>query len=143
MRRILLAICLCLCTLPLPSLARAESAYFVLCGYHTPHDTCVYDGDTFWLRGISFRLEDFDTPEKKRPQCAEEAVLAADATRRLVELLNGGEFDLVRRGNRDRDRWGRRLRTVEIGGTSIATTMIAEGLARPWTGRREGWCGEP
>jgi micrococcal nuclease len=124
--------------LPVP--ATAESAYFVLCGYHTPHDTCVYDGDTFWLRGEAYRIEDFDAPENGRPKCTSEAILAADATRRLIEILNDGEFVLVQRGRRDVDRYGRRLRTVEIAGSSIANALISEGLARRWTGKRQPWC---
>jgi endonuclease YncB( thermonuclease family) len=123
-----------------PSSATDHRAYFVICGYHRPHDTCVYDGDTFWLRGIEYRIEDIDTPEKKSPKCTSEAILASDATRRLIELLNRGEFALVQRGRRDIDRYGRRLRTVEISGTSIGVTLIAEGLARPWTGKRRPWC---
>jgi micrococcal nuclease len=138
-RAIILAVAILSTCQPAP--VSAESAYFVLCGYSAPHDTCVYDGDTFWLRGQAIRIEDFDTPEKKRPRCESEAILASDATRRLIEILNTGDFTIVQRGNRDRDRWGRKLRTVEIGGASIAAMMIAEGLARPWTGRREGWCG--
>ena len=124
----------------LPPPVAAESAYFVLCGYHAPHDTCVYDGDTFWLRGEAYRIEDFDTPEKKRPQCTSEAILASDATRRLIEILNDGEFALVQRGRRDIDRNGRKLRTAEIAGASIANILIAEGLARRWTGKRQPWC---
>ena len=140
MRRLLVLFAVLLIALPAPTLA--ERAFFVLCGYHAPHDTCVYDGDTFWLRGQAIRIEDIDTPEKKRPKCTSEAILAADATRRLIELLNDGEFELVQRGPRNIDRWGRRLRTVEISGASIAGTLIAEGLARPWTGRRDPWCGD-
>ena len=124
----------------LPVHAAAENAFFVLCGYRSPHDTCVYDGDTFWLRGEAYRIEDIDTPDKKRPQCTSEAILASDATRRLIEILNEGEFSLVQRGRRDVDRYGRRLRTVEIAGDSIANRLIAEGLARPWTGKRQPWC---
>jgi len=124
----------------LPPPVVAESAYFVLCGYHQPHDTCVYDGDTFWLGGEAYRIEDIDTPEKKSPQCTSEAILASDATRRLIEILNIGEFALVQRGGRDIDRYGRRLRTVEIAGASIAMVLISEGLARPWTGKRQPWC---
>jgi endonuclease YncB( thermonuclease family) len=124
----------------LPSQGNAETAYFVHCGYHAPHHTCVYDGDSFWLRGKPYRIEDIDTPEKKRPKCTAEAILAANATRRLIELLNTTNFTLIQRGRRDEDRWGRRLRTVEVEGTSIAATLIAEGLARPWTGKRQPWC---
>jgi endonuclease YncB( thermonuclease family) len=137
-RRLLLLVTLISTALPAPT--SAESAFFVLCGHRAPHDTCVYDGDTFWLRGQPIRIEDIDTPEKKRPQCTSEAILAADATRRLIELLNRGDFALVQRGKREEDRWGRKLRTVEIAGASIASTLIAEGLARPWTGKRQPWC---
>ena len=138
MRRLLVLLALLLNALPAPT--SAESAFFVLCGQSAPHDTCVYDGDTFWLGGEAYRIEDIDTPEKKSPQCTSEAILASDATRRLIEILNIGEFALVQRGGRDIDRYGRRLRTVEIAGASIAMVLISEGLARPWTGKRQPWC---
>jgi endonuclease YncB( thermonuclease family) len=137
-RKFIAVVASLLVLLPLP--AAGEDAYFVLCGYHAPHDTCVYDGDTFWLRGRAYRIEDFDAPEKRGPKCVSEAILASDATRRLIEILNGSPFVLVQRGGRDIDRYGRRLRTVEIAGQSIATILIAEGLARAWTGKRQPWC---
>ncbi len=109
--------------------ASADSAHFTLCG-SGPRVTCVVDGDTIWLRGTKIRLERFDAPEKEKPQCTQEAIMSADATRRLMDLLNGGEFEVTRRGNQDADRYGRKLRTIEVGGQSVGDILIAEGLAR-------------
>jgi endonuclease YncB( thermonuclease family) len=43
-------------------------------------------------------------------------------------------------GSRDRDQYGRALRVVYQGGVSIGARLVSEGLARPWEGRRRGWC---
>ncbi|WP_394357150.1 hypothetical protein [Sphingopyxis indica] len=42
--------------------------------------------------------------------------------------------------SRDSDRYGRKLRIVVRGGTSVGSVLVAEGLARPWEGRRRPWC---
>lgn len=103
--------------------------------------TCVVDGDTFWLEGVKIRIADFDAPEVSEPQCKSELRLGTRATRRLVELLNQGPFRLTRASDgRDKDRYGRKLRIVTRNGRSIGDTLIAEGLAHPWRGRREPWC---
>lgn len=62
------------------------------------------------------------------------------ATARLETLLAGGGFALEA-VERDEDRYGRKLRIVTRGGESVGDTLVAEGLARPWTGRRKSWCG--
>jgi endonuclease YncB( thermonuclease family) len=100
---------------------------------------CVVDGDTFWLRGTKIRIADINTPEVSNPKCSREAMLGAQATRRLVELLNAGGFSL-RKVNREEDRYGRKLRTVTRGGISIGETLVNEGLAEPWTRRRGSSC---
>lgn len=103
--------------------------------------TCVVDGDTFWLEGVKIRIADFNTPEVSQPHCARELELGNRATLRLVELLNQGAFELAPAADgRDLDRYGRRLRIVVRNGRSIGDTLIAEGLAHPWRGRRESWC---
>lgn len=103
--------------------------------------TCVVDGDTFWLEGEKIRIADFDTPEVSEPQCASELQLGTRAIRRLVELLNQGPFELALASDgRDEDRYGRKLRIVLRDGRSIGDTLVAEGLAHPWRGRREPWC---
>lgn len=101
--------------------------------------TCVVDGDTFWLDGVKIRIADIDTPEIGQPKCEAERERGQRATRRLGELLNAGPFELKASG-RDEDRYGRKLRVVVRGGKSIGDQLVAEGLARTWSGRREPWC---
>ena len=105
-----------------------------------PHNNCVIDGDTFYLGTLSIRVADIDTPETYQPQCAYEAELGASATRRFQELLNAGPFEVIVSGSRDEDRYGRKLRTVSRDGRSLGAILVAEGLAREWTGSRQPWC---
>ncbi len=100
----------------------------------------VIDGDTFDHRGERIRIADIDTPEV-RGRCPYETQLAARATARLGALLAAGPFMLETIGGRDEDRYGRKLRIVTRGGRSLGDQLVAEGLARTWTGRREPWCG--
>lgn len=100
---------------------------------------CVVDGDTFYFGAEKIRLADIDAPETHPPRCAREADLGDRATVRLSELLSAGAFRLAR-FDRDTDRYGRKLRIVMRDGRSIGDRLVAEGLARTWTGRREPWC---
>ena len=100
---------------------------------------CVIDGDTFYLGGTTIRIMDIDAPETHPPRCAREADLGDRATTRLSRLLSAGPFQLVRQG-RDLDRYGRQLRVVTRNGRSIGDMLVAEGLARKWTGKRRPWC---
>jgi endonuclease YncB( thermonuclease family) len=100
----------------------------------------VIDGDTIRYGGIKIRLADIDAPEVFSPRCPSEATRGKRATRRLLALMNVGPFQLVA-GDRDEDRYGRKLRTIERGGRSLGDTLVAEGLARPWYGARRSWCG--
>lgn len=114
------------------------SARFGLC--HTGGGTnCVVDGDTFWVGGEKVRIADIDAPETHPPRCAEEARLGEAATLRLQALLNAGPVTLAV-GDRDEDRYGRKLRVVERGGQSLGMTLVSEGLAREWEGARRPWC---
>lgn len=125
---------------PLPSSAaeRAARPGFTIC--HTGGGiNCVVDGDTVWIAGEKIRVADIDAPETHPPRCAEEAAKGAAATQRLRAWLNQGPFDLVVQG-RDRDRYGRALRVIVRDGRSVGDLLVTEGLARPWTGRREPWC---
>lgn len=100
----------------------------------------VIDGDTFDYRGVRVRVADIDTPEVDG-RCPRETALAARATRRMRALLAQGPFELHRLPNgRDEDRYGRKLRIVTRGGRSLGDQLVAEGLARTWTGRRQPWC---
>ena len=116
------------------------SVRFTVCGGGA-RVNCVVDGDTLWIGGEKVRLSDINTPETGDPGCAREAALGERATSRLTELVNAGEVTLVRGwGEDDRDRYGRLLREVHVGGASVGGTLMAEGLAHEWRGRREGWC---
>jgi endonuclease YncB( thermonuclease family) len=121
-----------------PAAKDALSARFALC-HSGGGSNCVVDGDTFWFAGDKYRIADIDTPETHPARCAEEAVLGAAATGRLHRWLNEGSFSLESAG-RDADRYGRKLRIVTRGGTSVGSVLVAEGLARPWEGRRRPWC---
>lgn len=98
----------------------------------------IIDGDTFDHRGERIRIADIDTPELSST-CAAEVRLAQAAKARLGILLAEGPFEL-HRIERDQDRHGRSLRVVVRGGRSIGDRLVAEGLARTWSGRREPWC---
>ena len=118
--------------------SKPHRASFGLC--HTGGGTnCVVDGDTIWLGGEKIRIADIDTPETHPPRCAQEARLGEAATRRLRQLLNGGEIS-VRSIDRDEDRYGRKLRIVLVNGRSVGDTLVDEGLARRFGGGRRPWC---
>ncbi|MEO1905391.1 MAG: hypothetical protein ABGX08_00005, partial [Citromicrobium sp.] len=38
------------------------------------------------------------------------------------------------------DRYGRTLARLTVDGRDVGTVLVSMGLARPWRGRREGWC---
>lgn len=115
-----------------------SGTFFSMCG-RPPHYNCVIDGDTFYLANRSIRIADIDAPEVSPPRCQYEAERGARATRRLHELLNAGSFELNSEG-RDEDQYGRKLRIVTRDGTSVGSILVAEELAREWTGRRLPWC---
>ena len=115
-----------------------ESARFEACG-RGERINCVVDGDTFWYAGEKIRVADINTPEVSEPQCAREAALGRAATARMQALLNQGAFTLES-VDRDRDPYGRLLRTVTRDGASVGAVLVREGLAEEWRGRRSGWC---
>jgi len=120
--------------------APAETGRFSLCAW-PPHRDCVIDGDTFYLGGEAIRIADIDAPETHNPQCSREADLGAQATRRLLALLNDGAFTLMAPGTHGTDPHGRHLRTVLRGSRSIGAILVTEGLAEPWHGPTARWCG--
>lgn len=119
--------------------ATASRPYLELCG-EGRRVNCVVDGDTLWLDGEKIRVADIDTPEIGSPQCDYEFELGMQATYRFRDLLNEGPFEVQMIGDRDEDRYGRKLRVITRGGRSIGDMLVSEGLARTWTGRREPWC---
>jgi endonuclease YncB( thermonuclease family) len=117
---------------------QGEGANLRKCGLR--RYSCVVDGDTVWLKGTKIRIADIDTPEIYSPACPAEKALGEQAAQRLIELLNQGAIEAVPVGNQDEDRYGRKLRLLMRSGRSLGDQLVAEGLARRWSGRREPWC---
>lgn len=101
---------------------------------------CVVDGDTIWHDGVKIRIADIDTPEVGDPKCSSEAALGAKATKRLLQLVNQGPFEMKAWQGRDEDKYGRKLRVFVRDGRSLGDILVSEGLARTWAGRRQPWC---
>ena len=107
----------------------------------------VTDGDTFRARveiwpGIetvtAVRLRGIDTPEL-RGKCQAEKDKAIAARERLRTLLSEGKVLLF---HVEPDKFAGRVdATVVVNDREIAPILVAEGLARPYTGgTRQGWC---
>jgi len=109
----------------------------------TPSETGIWvrvvDGDTFTLAGESIRIADIDAPELFSPKCDAEKRLAKLAKARLAQLLGNGTGIALERQAKP-DRYGRTLATVLVNGAPIGATLVGEGLAAPWGGKRHGWC---
>jgi endonuclease YncB( thermonuclease family) len=132
-----------LLTDPTPS-ARAEPVEH-LRGRDEPSQTRnirVIDGDTLedMSTDITYRIENIDTPETgSRARCTAERELgnrATSAVRALVQ--SASDFEIHPSGRIDR--YERAIALVFVDGHDLGETLIAEGLARPWRGRREPWC---
>ncbi|WP_172655888.1 thermonuclease family protein [Demequina maris] len=84
----------------------------------------VIDGDTVRLaNGARVRLIGIDTPE--RGQCG-----YAAATARLKRLVEGKKVRLINPASvRNKDRYGRMLRTVKVGTTDTGVAQIKTGYA--------------
>ena len=106
----------------------------------------VTDGDTFRARVpvwdnidvvTAVRIRGIDTPEMKG-KCPAEKAAALAAKERLTALLNG-QVQLL---HVEPDKYAGRVDAdVTVNGASVAAILIAEGLARPYTGgARQGWC---
>ncbi len=102
----------------------------------------VIDGDTYqdMNTGERVRLENIDTPETgPRARCTAERNLGNRATQQARSFItNARQLDVRRTGRIDR--YDRVIALIEIDGRDLGQMMIAEGLARPWRGRREPWC---
>jgi micrococcal nuclease len=115
-----------------------ESASFGFC--HSGGGTnCVVDGDTIYYQGTKIRIADIDTPETHDAKCTAEQERGDAATQRMIQLVNAGPFSLGSI-DRDEDRYGRKLRVVTRGGTSLGGVLVGEGLARYYEGGRRSWC---
>lgn len=108
----------------------------------------VIDGDTIvvrlnvWLeqeKTARIRVRGIDTPET-RGRCHEEIELAKRAKEFTENLIPpGARVQVTRIGY---DKYGGRYDgDVMVSGRSLRDLLIAEGLARPYSGgKRQGWC---
>jgi endonuclease YncB( thermonuclease family) len=102
----------------------------------------VVDGDTLEDVGsdIVYRLVNIDTAETgSRARCSAERDLGDRATEAVRALVSHARRIELRPTGRI-DRYGRTIAFVVIDGRDMGETLMAEGLARPWRGRREPWC---
>ena len=106
----------------------------------------VTDGDTFKARipvwdGVEIvtavRISGIDTPELKG-KCASEKALALKAKARLAELLVGN----ITISEIKPDKFAGRVdAVVAANGQDVAGILVADGLARQYTGGARGsWC---
>ncbi|MEZ2220939.1 thermonuclease family protein [Rhizobium sp. RCC_161_2] len=118
--------------------ARESGSRFGLCG-SASGGNCVVDGSTFWQNGVKIRLADIDVPDTDPSHCAGERQKGAAAKLRLQALLNDGTFALSGSA-RGEDQHGGKFRIAMRAGRSIGDQLVAEGLARRWTGQTASWC---
>lgn len=107
------------------------------------HVQRIIDGDTLVTCTQiceTVRIANIDAPEMPpKSKCEKEAQLALDAKALLARLTDGRTVELIPEA-RSRDRYGRLLATVRVGGKDVGDALIAAGVARRWSGRREPWC---
>jgi len=105
-----------------------------------PAEIRVWDGDSIRLgltsEAEAVRIFNIDAPEIAG-QCAFETNLAQRSKNRLAALLAGQRVEINRQGT---DRYGRTLAALSVNGVDAGDSLVREGLARTWTGRREPWC---
>ncbi|ANH05134.1 thermonuclease family protein [Shinella sp. HZN7] len=124
--------------LPMPEKLPAFSGKWFICTTQT--DYCVLDGSTILYAGRKVRLADVDTPAIAEARCDAERLRGGDAKLRLREILNEGDVTLVAKGGVS-GKAGAAPHLVLRGGQSVGQQLVKEGLARPWTGKHQSWCG--
>lgn len=111
----------------------------------TPRETPrlrIIDGDTLedMREDVTYRVVNIDTPETGgRARCEAERALGAEATARARALVDHARHIEFRATGRI-DRYGRTIAFVVLDGRDLGESLIAEGFARRWRGRREPWC---
>lgn len=104
----------------------------------------VLDGDTIEDRATDtrYRLANIDAPETgENARCSTERARGEMAKWTAVKLMRGAARVTVRPTFRF-DRYGRRVAFVLVDGRDLGEELLKRGLARPWRGRRETWCGK-
>lgn len=107
--------------------------------------SCVFviDGDTVDdTRGrIRYRLQNIDAPETgDNARCESERRLGERAKWDAIALVRSAHT-IQARPTGEIDRYGRTLAYILIDGRDLGELLIQRGVAHPWRGRRELWCG--
>lgn len=103
----------------------------------------IIDGDTIDDRasGVRYRLANIDAPETgDNARCRFERQRGETARWAAINLVRGAKVVAVRRTFRT-DQYGRCVAFVLLDGQDLGRILVDRGLARPWVGRREPWCG--
>lgn len=116
----------------------AFSGKWFICTTQT--DYCVLDGSTILYAGRKVRLADIDAPAIADARCDAERSRGGDAKLRLREILSEGDVTLVA-AKGAAGKAGAAPHVVMRSGQSVGQRLVREGLARPWTGRHQSWCG--
>jgi len=88
------------------------------------------------------RLAGVNAPETFRPACPAEKKLGLEAKAFVEDRLRGEQIVLVTRGE-EREKFGRVLGDIEVGGLSISKELIRMKLADPYDGGKRDptrWC---
>ena len=102
------------------------------------------DGDTFRHGATTYRIQGLDTPETFHSRCKAEKNLGHLAKVRLQALLRHPLVEI--HAGDVKDKYGRTLASVVIGGENINDNLIEDGLAVAYhcpknrCPRRINWC---
>ncbi|MBI1360468.1 MAG: hypothetical protein GC155_09340 [Alphaproteobacteria bacterium] len=103
----------------------------------------VIDGDTIqeMRTGVRYRIENIDAPETgERAKCFRERQAGEVAKQTARTIFERAGRIVARPIGRD-DVYGRTVARIDVDGQDFGTIMIQKGLARPWGGEKEVWCG--
>lgn len=131
------------------SLVEAAAAPEVIPGPVTFDVVRVYDGDTFTVHvhpwpGMTFetaiRVRGIDTPELHTARCESASKLAVAARDFTADTLSNAKTRVIT--NLQEDKYGGRVdANVYLDGKSLAETLVAKGLAKPYNGGvKTSWC---
>lgn len=132
---------------PAPGVAPTESPSRVESVAQAPHllrNPWIVDGDTLDDRatGIRYRLENIDAPETDdRAACDAERYMGNRAKWEAVKIVRGAQ-SVIAAPTGKIDAYGRVVARITVDGHDLGDVMIASGLALPWNGQRESWCGK-
>ena len=122
-------------TKPLPEIIKPGETWL------SPSDISIVDGDTIRARGRTIRLVGFNSPETgNRARCPRERELGDRATSQLRSLVANGGIDLrmvpcaCAPGTEGTSscNFGRSCGYLRVHGRDVGSTLIAQGLAKPF-----------